>query len=148
MKTQITNLINGAWNVIRNMDDPKYLTAKPATSHNGYAGTNRAERNKIADKVYEENGDTLNITAKGIALTLQIRRSNSGKSWYWIGTLTEDQYKALGGRYTEGKYKCYNIVVLMSCEVVLYSFTRSSENAQWRSVGLMTDLDESFIQIL
>lgn len=147
MKTQITDLINGAKNVIRNMDDPKYKIAKPATSHNGYAGTNREERNKIAAKVYEENEDTLIITAKGIALILFIQASTTGRSWSWIGHLTEEQYKALGGRYTGGKLKSYRIEVLMSCEVVLHSFTRRSEDAQWRSVGPLTYLDESFIQI-
>lgn len=148
MKTQITNLINGAKNVIRNMEDAKYMTAMPATSHNGYAGTNRDERNEIAAKVYEENGDMLNINAKGIALTLPIHRSTTGKTWSWGCPLTEEQYVALGGQYTEGTLKSYSLEVLMSCEVVLYSFTRRSEAAQWRSVGPMTYLDESFIQIL
>ena len=44
MKTQIHTLINGSKNVIRNMEDDKYTTAKPATSHIGYAGTNRDRR--------------------------------------------------------------------------------------------------------
>lgn len=148
MKTQITNLINGAKNVIRNMEDAKYMTAKPATSHIGYAGTNRDERNEIAAKVYEENGETLNITAKGIALTLSIHRSTTGKTWSWGCHLTEEQYVSLGGQYTEGTLKSYSLEVLMSCEVVLYSFTRRSEAAQWRGAGPMTYLDESFIQIL
>ena len=148
MKTQITNLINGAKNVIRNMEDAKYMTAKPATSHNGYAGTNRDERNEIAAKVYAENGDALNITAKGIALTLPIHRSTTGKSWSWNCDLTEEQYTALGGTYTEGTLKSYALTMTMSCEVILRSFTRKTEAAQWREVGPMTYLDESFIQIL
>lgn len=147
MKTQITNLINGAKNVIRNMEDAKYMTAKPATSHNGYAGTSRDERNEIAAKVYEENGDTLNITAKGIVLTLPIHISTTGKSWSWGCPLTEDQYVALGGQYTEGNLKSYSIQITMGCEVMLYSFTRKSEAAQWR-VSQYTYLDESFIEII
>ena len=148
MKTQISNLINGCKEVIRNMEDAKYMTAKPATSHIGYAGTNREERNEVAAKVYEENGDTLNITAKGIAITLPIHRSTTGKSWSWSCPLTEEQYVALGGQYTGGTLKSYSLEVLMSCEVVLSSFTRRSEAAQWRSVEPITYLDESFIQIL
>lgn len=148
MKTQIANLINGSKNVIRNMEDAKYNTAKPATSHNGYAGTNREEREEVADKVYAENGDTLNITAKGIALTLHIQRSTTSKSWSWNCDLTEEQYTALGGTYTEGALKSYALSMTMSCEVILRSFTSKSEAAQWREVGPMTYLDESFIQIL
>lgn len=147
MKTQISNLINGSKNVIRNMEDAKYTTAKPATSHNGYAGTNRDERNEIAAKVYEENGDTLNITAKGINLTLPIHVSTTGKSWSWGCTLTEEQYVALGGRYTEGTLKSYSLQINMDCTVTLYSFTRKSEAATWKQSN-MTDIDESFIQII
>lgn len=148
MKTQITNLINGSKNVIRNMEDAKYMTAKPATSHNGYAGTNREERADVAARVYRENGDKLRIIANGIALTLPIHRSTTGKSWEWNCDLSEEQYTALGGTYTEGTLKAYGLAVTMDCEVVLRSFTRRSEAAQWREVGPMTYLDESFIQII
>lgn len=148
MKTQIANLINGSKNVIRNMEDTKYNTAKAATSHDGYAGTNREERESVAAKVYAENGDTLNVTAKGIALTMPIQRSTTGKSWSWNCDLTEEQYTAMGGTLTEGTLKSYALTVTMNCEVIIRSFTRKSEAAQWREVGPMTYLDESFIQIL
>lgn len=147
MKTQISNLINGSKNVIRDMEDSKYMTAKPATSHIGFAGTNRDERNEIAARVYEENGKTLKITAKGIDLTLPIHVSTTGKSWSWGCPLTEEQYVALGGRYTDGTLKAYRIEVTMRCEVILYSFTRKSEAAQWRCSN-STYLDESFVHII
>ena len=146
MKTQITNLINGRKNVIRNMEDPKYATAKPATSHDGFAGTNREERNEVAEKVHRENPEALTIIARGVALTLPIAYSTTGKSWSWGCELTEAQYTALGGTLTEGTLKAYRLTVNMDCTATLYSFTRKSEAAQWRQSN-MTDLDESFIQI-
>lgn len=147
MKTQIDQLINGSKNIIRNLEDTKYLTAKQATSHIGYAGTNREQRNEIAYRVYAENGDTLNIIARGINLTLNISRSLSGKSWSWSCELTEDQYKALGGWHTDGTLKSYSLTITGDCEVILYSFTRKSEAAQWRQ-SWMEYLDESYITIL
>ena len=147
MKTQINQLINGSKNIIRNEEDPKYLTAKRATSHVGYAGSNRDYRNEIAARVYAENGDTLNIVVRGISLTLNISRSLSGKSWTWSCELTEDQYKALGGWHTDGTLKKYELAIYQDCEVCLYSFTRKSEAAQWRQ-SWMEYLDESFVEIL
>ena len=147
MKTQISNLINGSKNVIRKMDDPKYLDAKPSTSHFGYAGTNRDHRGEISAKVHQENLDGMNITANGVALRLSIAYSISGKSWSWYCGLTEDQYRKLGGMFTDGTLKAYSISIFSDCTVALYSFTRKSEASQWR-LSNMTYLDESFIKIL
>jgi len=147
MKTQISHLINGRKNVIRNMDDPKYVTAKLATSHNGFAGTNVKEREAVAEKVHRENTEAINIIARGVALTLPIAYSCTKKSWSWGCELTENQYTALGGTFTDGTLKAYRLIVHMDCTVTLYSFTRKSEAAQWRQSN-MTDLDESFIQIV
>lgn len=147
MKTQISHLINGRKNVIRNMDDPKYVSAKPATSHNGFAGTNIQEREAVSKKVYHENPEVLSIITRGIALTLPIAYSCTKKSWSWGCELSEEQYTALGGTFTNGTLKAYRLIVHMDCTVSLYSFTRKSEAAQWRQSN-MTDLDESFIQII
>lgn len=147
MKTQISTLINGRKNVIRNMEDPKYINAKPASSHVGFAGTNRDERNEVAGKVHDENRDGMTIIARGIELILSIAYSVSGKSWSWSCQITEDQYKALGGIYTDGTLKAHSLQINMDCTVTLYSFTRKSDAAAWRQSN-MTDLDESFIQIL
>lgn len=147
MKTQINHLINGTDKIIRNMKDPKYLSAPKNTSHRGYAGSNREYRNEVAAKVYEENGDTLNIKARGINLTLNIYRSISGKSWYWSCELTEEQYLTLGGGLTDGNYKKYEISIFQDCTVYLHNLTRKSEDAKWhQSYGEY--LDESFIEIL
>ena len=147
MKTQINDLINGTKKIIRNMEDQKYIDAPQATSHIGYAGTNREHRAEVAMKVYEENQNQLRITAKGIDLTLPISHSTTGKSWSWSCDLTEEQYRHLGGTRTEGTLKHYIMRVNMDCTVTLYSLTRRSEAAQWRQSD-MTDLDESFITIL
>lgn len=147
MKTQIQNLINGAKNIIRQEGHEKYLTAKPATSHNGWAGTNRDERAKIAAKVHEENPDGMTIEAAGQRIKLRIFESCSQKSWLWAAELNEEQYKALGGTYTEGNHKMYLLHINMDCTVQLYSLTKTIAIAQWRQSN-ETYIDEAFITIL
>ena len=147
MKTQIQNLINGAKNIIRKEGHEKYLTAKPATSHNGWAGTNRDWRAKIAAKVHEENPDGMTIKACGHMIELRYSESGSGKTWKWAAELTREQYTDLGGSYTDGTIKSYLLVIFTDCTVMLYSFTKKTEGSQWRQSN-MTYLDEAFITIL
>lgn len=147
MKTQISNLINGSNNIIRDMENQKYTNAKQATSHVGYAGTNRDERHAIATMVHEENPNALHISVRGFDLTLPISYTTTGKTWQWGVDLTQEQYIALGGTYTSGNIKSYTLVVFADCTAAIYSFTKKSQNAQWRQSN-MTYLDESFITIL
>lgn len=147
MKTQIQNLINGAKNIIRQEGHAKYLTAKPATSHNGWAGTNRDERAKIAAKVHEENPDGMTIEACGQKIDLPIHYSGTGKSWTWIAELTQEQYIALGGKYTNGTIKSYQLNIFADCTAMIFSFTKKTERSQWRQSN-QTYIDESFITIL
>lgn len=147
MKTQITSLINGSKNVIRDDSNEKYMNASEATSHVGYAGTNSVTRNEIAMKVADENPDKMRIAARGIDLELDRHFSCPGKTWWWNCELTEEQYVQLGGSCTDGTIKAYSMTVSMSCEVSICSFTKKSENAHWRQSKLEY-LDESFITIL
>lgn len=102
MKTQISDLINGNQNTIRDDSHPKYKTAEKATTYAGkvgpnYVGTNSHERELVAKKVYEENPEVLRISVKGVELELPIEKSVSGKSWMWTTNLTQKQYDAICG---------------------------------------------------
>lgn len=146
MKTQITNLINGRKSVIRDLNCKKYLNAKPATSHVGYAGTNRDERAAIAEMVYVENPEQLFLSARGMNFVLPICRSKSGKSWSWNCSISEDEYKALGGWHTDGTLKSYMLCVNDDMTIQILSFTRKSENAQWR-LSYLDYVDEAYFTI-
>jgi len=145
--TQITELINGAKNVIRKEDAAKYATAKMATSHNGYAGTNAKERARIAQLVFQEHGETMNVEVRGVALTLTKGTSLSGRTSWYGSELTEEQYKAIGGAYTEGALKSYSLVINGDMMVYINSFTRKSEAARWK-MSHYDYIDEAFVTIL
>lgn len=147
MKTQISNLINGSEYVIRDMANPKYANANRSTSHLGYGGTNRKERNAIATMVHDENPDALHVSVRGIDLTLPISYTTTGKSWWWRCDLTQEQYIALGGTFTNGNIKSYALNIFADCTAAIYSFTKKSQNAQWRQSN-MAYIDESFVTIL
>lgn len=150
MKTQISNLINGAMNVIRDEEHEKYLTATQATSHVGYAGTNDKERQEISARVYYENGDTLHVNVCGIELTLQIHKSLSGKSWYWSVSLTEKQFQQICCHTSigVGKYlHSYVLEINYDCRVYVQTFNRKNERRIWRE-GYTHYIDEAFVTIL
>lgn len=68
MKTQIRELVNGAKRVIRDARHPKYANATRATSHDGYAGTDRKTREEVAGRVFAENGGTMRVAVRGVHL--------------------------------------------------------------------------------
>lgn len=149
MKTQIGNLINGAKNVIRDFSCEKYETAKQSTSHIGYAGTNIKERQEIAMRVYEENGDTLHIIVRGIELRLKIHKSFSGKSWWWQTELTDEQYSTICKTSigVGAKLNSYSLIVNDDCTVCVHTFHRRNECQTWKP-GYTHNIDEAFVTIL
>ncbi len=149
MKTQISNLINGARNVIRDEAHEKYKYAKQATSHVGYAGANDNERQEIGACVYAENGDTLHVNVRGVELTLQIHKSMSGKSWYWSAYLTDEQYQQICPTPigVGDNLHFYELGVNSDCRVYIQIFNRRNERQIWRE-GYTHNIDEAFVTIL
>lgn len=149
MKTQIAHLINGDEKVIRDEKHAKYLTAKPATSHVGIAGTTHEERQKIADKVYEENSAAMHISICDVELVLPIHKSISGKSWSWGTELSKEQYeKICGFPFGVGKYQnMYTLKIEKNCTVWVHVYHRNNERQSWK-FGYRYLLDESFVTIL
>lgn len=145
MKTQIENLINGEKRTIRIENHKKYLTAKPSTSHVGYAGTNRDERAEVAAKVSEENPDNMEIVLLGEHITLKRGWSLSKKTWWWVADLTEEQAKKFVN--DDGILKSYDLLIFKDCTVVVNKYVRKSERAEWRH-SLRQPIDEAYITIL
>lgn len=86
MKTQIKNLRSGTKNQLLN-PEVDYSTLKPATGHNGHAGTNLQEVTEVWKKIKSENPDCMNISLKGLEITLQAEWSVSGKSVSYVTEL-------------------------------------------------------------
>lgn len=146
MKTQIANLINGQKNVARQNENEKYLNAKQATSHIGFAGTNRNERAEIARKVYAENGETMNILFADVHLSLKKGQSVSGKTQWYSAPINEDlasQFVVKKG----GNERTYTLTISNDCEVFISKNVRKNENCQWR-LSYTQYIDESYIKIL
>lgn len=150
MKTQITNLINGAKNVIRDEKNAKYLNAEPATSHTGFAGTCSSVRMNTAARVYNENGESLHVVVRGVELVLPIHKSVSGKSWIWGAELTEEQFNTICGfsfGVSDKAINKYTLIVNGDCTVRVEVSHRQNERQNWKA-GYIYNLDEAFVTIL
>ncbi len=149
MKTQISNLINGSENTVRNLSASKYAANsvgfhnKPNVPVNG--GTPTAERNEIALRVAAENPGSLHIRANGVELSLTRHNSTSGKSWRWEAEITSAQYASITGSEApvwshKGARNSYGITVNMDCTVAVYATSGKKD--------CNVILGEEFIEIL
>lgn len=151
MKTQIYNLVNGNKNVVRMDNCIKYTTAKKATSHNGYAGTNREERAAVAAKVFAENGDEMKVTIRNVDLTLRRGASTTGKTQWFSCELDSDDFQIITAGKTyewpaDMKFKSFDIRINGDCTITATRYGKTSENAQWKARE-WKDIDESFCVI-
>lgn len=149
MKTQIKDLISGRKDVIIDDKNAKYDNANKATSHNGFAGTKREERNEIARRVKEENPNGLNIEIKGVPLSLKRLSSLSGKTVWFEANLTEEEYKRiLGFGYpSTGSQWMSALLVNIDMTVEIQLLKRKNSNSNWR-YNRNFKIGEEFITIL
>ena len=133
-KAQINQLINGQKTVIRDENNPKYINAPMATSHNGYAGTNASIREEIANNVFAENPELINIDARGKHFTLKKCSTLSGKTSWYETSITADDFLLLSG-YKMLPYMAeteYALKIEADMKVCITLLTRRNERAQWR----------------
>lgn len=146
MKTQIKELINGAAWVKRDLTAAKYAGAPKSTSAGDYAGTNYQKRLEIADKVFAENGEFMEIEILGQRLTLKRGQSCSGKTKWYSCDLTAEQVGAISPR-TFSYESAANFVLNGDCTALINYYTRRSPRAQWKHRGWQW-IGEEFITIL
>lgn len=150
MKTQISNLINGAKYIRRDLSHSKYITASQATSHIGYAGSDRKVRQEIADKVIAENLSGLDVEMFGKTIHLERYSSLSGKTVYFSTVLNLADFLLISG-YTENPFSKYEgsftLMFNNDMTVKLQMFSRRDENSKWQIKGRVS-IDEAFITIL
>lgn len=149
MKTQISELINGQKTVIRDENNIKYANAPMATSHNGYAGTNTAIRKEVANKVFAENSESINIDAKGKQFILKKCSTLSGKTNWYETKITGDDFLMLSG-YGMLPYKTeteYTLKIDSDMRACITLVTKRNERAQWRYRSTV-HIGEEFIKIL
>ena len=148
-KTQISTLINGQKTVIRDENNPKYINAPMATSHNGYAGTNASIREEIANKVFSENPELINIEARGSQFTLKKYSTLSGKTSWYQTNITANDFLLLSG-YKILPYTAeteYTLKIEADMKVCIALVTRRNERAQWRYRTTIY-IGEEFITII
>lgn len=152
MKTQICGLINGAKNVIRDLNSSKYAGCPAGTSAE-FAGTMLRDRAAVAEAVKLENPETLRINVRGVELDLQADRAKtSGRIVNYCANITASQWCTITGRGAEYLeiYKfetsfIFRINADMTAEALI--FARKSPLAMWRT-RKYEYIDESFITIL
>lgn len=151
MKTQINHLINGSKEVVRDESHPKYMTASKSTSHIGYAGSSHDERMLIAEKVFSENVEALQIEIRGIRLSLNLHQSLSGATKWYRCEVTEEEYLNITGflmpPFREGMQKKYGLVVNPDMTVDMIPFRRWNESQEWKP-GNTVSIGEEFVTIL
>lgn len=151
MRTQISNLINGSENTIRNLSAEKYIDnpigfycGKSNVPQNG--GTPAPERLAIANAVSAENPAEMRVIARGINLTLSRRNSTSGKSWSWRSEITPEQYKTLTG--DDAPVWTHNNAVNHYALIIHGSCTVEVEANDGGKKGYYRVIGEEFIEIL
>ena len=149
MKTQISNLINGAKQIHRDLSHSKYINATAATSHIGYAGTNRSLRQEIADKVIAENPDGMDIEISGRKFHLNRFSSLSGKTIWFSTEISLEDFMLLSG-YAETPFKNEDSFILTfnnDMTVDIQMFSRRNSLSQWKHRGNV-GVGEEFVTIL
>lgn len=141
MKTQIDSLINGEKRVIRESHS-KYLTAKKASSHEGYAGTNRNKRLAIANQVIEENPDNLIIEVKGKRYTLDKVPD------MYVSDISAEDFTHITGNKPLFEYEsAFHLVITDSMKVYIDMFTRKDKTKPFVQRGVVC-IDEAFVTII
>lgn len=143
MKTQISSLINGRANVVRDISCEKYAGVDELV------GSSTEERAEITRKVIEENPDGMDIEVKGVRLHLDRYASCSGKTVWYKANLTREQYISIAGNdFPDNRLQWYAAIdIAMDMRVSVMRFSRRNERATWRQKQSII-LDESFVKIL
>lgn len=150
MKTQISALINGSENTIRNISSEKYIQ-NPIGFFSGkqnvpqFGGTSAVERKRISKIVSDENPGSLLILANGVELLLPRHNSASGKSWRWEEAISAEQFTKITGKDAPewvhvGAKNQYGIVIYDNCTVEVFATSGRK--------GVNFVLGEEFIEIL
>lgn len=150
MKTQIQDIINGAKNVIRMENHPKYSNAK-VNSYGNFVGTAIDECNAIGKKIFAENGDEMHANIRGVELTLHRHSSTTGKTSWYSSELTPDEAAIIytGNKFewpTEMKFKSFDITIRDDCTVTITRYGKKSEGATWKARE-WSGLDGAFVTI-
>lgn len=115
------------------------------------SGTAYRIRYERAKTILAENGDTLNITYKGIAITLERYTWRGGKTWVGGRELTPNQIRALfpdDMKYLqEPQMVSYRINLNEDCTAEIIRYRRRSMNGKWKE-GYHYQLDNAHIVIL
>lgn len=149
MKTQISDLINGAKQIHRDLSHSKYINATASTSHIGYAGTNRSLRQEIADKVIAENPDGMDIEISGRKFHLDRSSSLSGKTIWFSTEISLEDFMLLSG-YAAPPFKSEESFILTfnnDMTVDIQMFSRRNNLSQWKHRGNVS-VGEEFVTIL
>lgn len=100
------------------------------------AGTPYTIREAKLKAILAENGDTLNITYKGIAITLERYTWHGGKIWVGGAELTPNQIRALFPddiKYIkEPQMVSYRINLNEDCTATIIRYRRRGMNGKWK----------------
>ena len=145
MKQQIKELINGVKDIIRKDDEPKYKNANQATSHIGFAGTDRKTRDEVAHIVSCQNPQQMTVQLCGKELKLKRWYSVSGKGWMWSCEIEEELASLFVSTY--GNMRSYTLVVYQDCTVAIHKYVRKNQESKWKASKFQY-IDEAFLIIL
>jgi hypothetical protein len=146
-KTQITNLINGARWVIRDLTNPKYEGF--SKSKISFIPSTDKEREETARQVFKENPDKLDIEIMGDRITLLKKISYSGKNEEYREYITPQQFLRFL-KLRKPPYDCicrFALIVNHDMTVSINKWTKETEDSHWQFRGY-SYIDESFIKIL
>ena len=147
----LTVLINGTPDIRRDLANSKYINCPKASSHIGYAGTNLKTRTEIAEKVKEENPNSMDVEMFGKEFHLSRSSSVSGKTVWFSTEINLEDFMLLSG-YVEVPFKqskeCkFTLEINNSMNVLLHKWCRVNDKSTMVYRGY-DYIDESFVTIL
>lgn len=92
-------------------------------------------RNEVAEIIRAEHGDSLTIEMFGDKITLGIRFSSTGATWWYHADITKEQYLKFAntGNGISIYQNYFGIIISKSLEVNAYCMHRKSDNCVWKS---------------
>ncbi len=148
MKTQISKLINGSERVMRDLRNEKYENADK-NIYGNYVGSKKEEREEVANQVFVENSEIMQVEVKGVRLSLRKSTSLSGKTIWYSSELTDSEYKAILGHGfpSETSQWSSSITINQDMTVCVNLSKRKNERCQWKH-SYMQWIGEEFVTIL
>lgn len=148
MKTQVSDIIDGSWNVVRGLLHPKYAVAK-ANYGSAIIGTDYETRKSIWERVSEENPEYIDLRIRGERVYhLKRHTSTTGKTSWYSTEITDVDYVIITDKVNPFTFETsFTLYLTEDLTVYVSKSTRKTPNSQWKHRG-NDHIGTEFVEVL